>query len=652
MAKIPRPFGRFVRSRQQRAAFWYAADGKCQICGSALGPGWHLDHIVPWAISGETRLEGLQAVCRACNLGKGALMLRRHQQELSDLLEAIVLGLEHNRRILVLAACGGGKSALPVIAARWCIPGLGDRICIVTPRAALQEQMEGNFLEGWLRKLVGHTRKVQQATNQEDPSGEFDGYVTTYQALAEDEPRPPLNKPVNLAEFEKHRYILVLDECHHIVEGSLFHRATQPLVDRAALVILMTGTVDRADGKRIAYLEYRRQIGGGWTIDEEATGHLIKYTRRDALGEHAVIPTVFEHLDGMVSYIDGDGQVVMPLPLSGAGKHTREAIFTALRTEYAKQLLARGATDWLGFRRAHPWAKLLIVAPSIPLANDYLAWAKELGIASIDEATSKDDAAARQVILRFRGKLKPTLDAIVTVGMAYEGLDQPDITHTICLTHIRSRSWIEQLLSRGNRVSKHLPWEAQRSYAYTPDDALMMDVIDRIRADEGPYVRELEGEGGTGGATGDREFVAPLDGWKTRERIEELDGGDGLSYEVTARVREVLDRRGIVGVINPLEAWQIFKDLSEEDPPPPPSSDAGRQADDPEALPPSIEKKKLMDLIETYCRAWDVENEVPFGTLNGIVYAHFGKSRTNMGPDQLRTVIAWIKATYPQRRTA
>ena len=50
---------------------------KCCICGRspATTPGLELqvDHIIPWAIGGETVIENLQTLCKGCNLGKGKL---------------------------------------------------------------------------------------------------------------------------------------------------------------------------------------------------------------------------------------------------------------------------------------------------------------------------------------------------------------------------------------------------------------------------------------------------------------------------------------------------------------------------------------------------------------------------------------------------
>ena len=37
----------------------------CQLCGKE---GWIVDHIIPYAISHETKLDGVRVLCHACNV--------------------------------------------------------------------------------------------------------------------------------------------------------------------------------------------------------------------------------------------------------------------------------------------------------------------------------------------------------------------------------------------------------------------------------------------------------------------------------------------------------------------------------------------------------------------------------------------------------
>ena len=62
---------RTLRSRKLRALLYYAANGKCQMCGCDLPDDWHADHITPWSKTRRTNVFELQALCPTCNLRKG-----------------------------------------------------------------------------------------------------------------------------------------------------------------------------------------------------------------------------------------------------------------------------------------------------------------------------------------------------------------------------------------------------------------------------------------------------------------------------------------------------------------------------------------------------------------------------------------------------
>lgn len=60
-------------NKRERMALYLAAGGKCSnpTCGRDLEPGWHGDHIDPFAAGGSTDVSNGQALCPDCNLRKG-----------------------------------------------------------------------------------------------------------------------------------------------------------------------------------------------------------------------------------------------------------------------------------------------------------------------------------------------------------------------------------------------------------------------------------------------------------------------------------------------------------------------------------------------------------------------------------------------------
>ena len=96
------------------------------------------------------------------------------------------------------------------------------------------------------------------------------GYITTCPGIAA---APDLH----LREFRRHRTLLVMDEVHHLPAlaevdadsssqlseigedpASASSRAILPLLECAAVRLLLSGTLERADGRGILWLPYRK----------------------------------------------------------------------------------------------------------------------------------------------------------------------------------------------------------------------------------------------------------------------------------------------------------------------------------------------------------------------------------------------------------
>jgi superfamily II DNA or RNA helicase len=423
------------------------------------------------------------------------MKLRKHQAELVEVCGRILAG--HGPTTIIQSVTpGGGKSASPVILAENLIPAVADKLLWVVPRNSLKYQGEEEFLDPrWNTK---HRLRALDG-NQDNPSRGFSGYITTYQAIGQD-PRP------HWAEFTEHRYILFLDEPHHIAEDASWERAIRPLINNAELVVFASGTLSRGDGKRIAFLDYEGDVvnlaAGGDTA-------VIRYSRSDAIRDEAICPVEFRTVDGTSEWEELDGEH-RSSDLSTSGEDSAKALFTALRTEYAYQLLTTTANDWARYRESeYPNAKLLIVAPNIELAKLYMNFMErhfpgQLGAI----ATSEDTARARTNIEDYK---MGVLSYLVTVAMAYEGLSVKEITHIACLTHIRSVPWLEQCFGRGNRLA---PGKRQ-AWVYGPADPDFREAIRMIEAEQlvpvggRDEVDRCEWEPGEG-AGGERPWINPL----------------------------------------------------------------------------------------------------------------------------------------------
>jgi len=535
------------------------------------------------------------------------MQLRRHQRELAEICEEM-LGGRGLKDIVCAVTPGGGKSLLPQILATRLIPAIADALCWIVPRSVLQDQGARGFQDPGHRTLLGHRLEAMMTTNQEHPTRGCAAYVTTYQALAAD------THKINAKEFRRKRYLLVLDEPHHLEEGGPWHEAIQPLYDRAVLRVLMSGTFERGEGTPIAFLPYATTARGD-RIDWDSTESraVIRYTLTDALREHACIDLTVHYANCQATWLDAQGAQHQVESLAHAGKQTAAALLTALKTEAALELLSTGVKDWQVHRTTHSRSKLLVVAANIEQAQKYTAWLQERGVPA-RIATSDDSTAAYQAIKAFKRQGSGAVDCLITVAMAYEGLDVPAITHLICLTHIRTKPWIEQVVHRATRMDPLAgPYAGQRAYIYAPDDRPFRECLEYILAQRNTAIPTAT------------TSTSPLE-----------DGGcpDGTSlFPMTDRAESSIQplRSGVLGMSN----QALWANLAV-----PVQADIHQDT-------PKERLDRLRKQIETHVRAHEQSRRMAHGTVNRAVFSQFRKSRAAMTESELHKVMRWVSKAYP-----
>jgi superfamily II DNA or RNA helicase len=453
--------------------------------------------------------------------------LRSHQRRIAGIVSAIVSGEAGGLRdVLAAVTPGGGKSVLPLIAASRLIEaGIADRVCWIVPRDSLRLQAEEAFADPNWRAALGHACPCARRRTRPTLAG-------ASRATSPPTKRWRRRRTCTLAEFKRRRYLLVIDEVHHLpaladadpsgfgpmgaggadVEAS-WSKAILPLLELAQVRLLLSGTLERADGRGILWLPYRE---GPRTrtreVDLDAPGWaVVGYSRAAALAEKAVLPITFGALDGEARWLDEGRRPVGPHRLSGDYETTRQALFTALRTEFADALLdeALAATRRLRAERRVKLAlapgepgrglgKLLVVAPDQENARRYLARVHGRMPARGREAEARlavsDAGDAHEALAAFRLQAQPSV--LVTVAMAYEGLDAPETAVVAALTHIRSRPWLEQMVARATRVDPFAgAWEEQRALVYHPDDLCSAASASGWRRSRAPSPGHTKGAG-------------------------------------------------------------------------------------------------------------------------------------------------------------
>ncbi|WP_300456659.1 DEAD/DEAH box helicase family protein [Desulfobacula sp.] len=401
------------------------------------------------------------------------MTLRKHQVEFSNVVDGIIAGSD--ARVITLSVTpGGGKSFIPVVAGRLIEKHKADALAWVVPRQALQDQGEREFIDPFSRQLFNHNLTIRSATNDVNPCRGTNGFVTTYQALGVD------TGNVISREFLTKRYILILDEYHHVEEGGVWHKALLPLFAKAAYIVLMTGTLERGDGKPIAFTEYR---GNRPYLDNTDNRVVIRYNRQDALEEKAILPISFHLSDGQFAWEDQAGERKAADSFSETKPEDRAAaLYTALNTDFAVQLLRECLYHWRQSKRTNPGAKLLIVTADYKGAQSVTEMLQRAMCMKAEIATSHKSKEAAAAIKRFKS---PDLDILVTIAMAYEGLSVPPVTHICCLTQIRSVPWIEQMVARAVRIDPAAgPYSSQRAHVFAPKDPKFMKIVKRIEREQ------------------------------------------------------------------------------------------------------------------------------------------------------------------------
>ena len=416
-------------------------------------------------------------------------------------------------------------------------------------------------------------------------------------------------------------------------------RAILPLLELARVRLLLSGTLERADGRGILWLPYRQGPRSRTReVDLDAPGWaVVGYSRAAALAERAVLPITFGALDGEARWLDERRSPVGPHRLSAGFETTRAALFTALRTEFAEALLdeALGATRRLRAERraalglapgepARGLGKLLVVAPDQENARRYLGRVHGRMPARGREAEARlavsDATDAHEALAAFRLRAQPSV--LVTVAMAYEGLDAPETAVVAALTHIRSRPWLEQMVARATRVDPFAgAWEEQRALVYHPDDLLFRRFRERMETEQGTLARHAKGR---------RQPALPFPGEAGREGepgiVPLASNAVALRFETLAPGPDFAARRR------------------------PPEAREAAQAD--LVDPPSVLERRLRHRIGEMVAAQVVEDEealrLPrrggnYHRLNAVLKRVLGKGRGEMGAAELDAAVAWLE---------
>lgn len=571
----------------------------------------------------------MQALCPQCNLGKGGdyMKLRSHQEEMKRLVQGVIRNDEDRKNITIDVTPGGGKSKCAMIAVHDLLrSGKADMAIILVPRANLAGQLESDFCDEG-SSFFNPTR-YQLEYVKGDPSGPigsirengYKGLVMTYHTFAD-------WFECILDLFKAMRLVIVYDECHFLADAdkSGWSRACRAAMDVARYNILMSGTLYRQDNNKIPLVEYKT---GPDQVDYPVAD--ITYSLRSAIAEKSVIRMEFRTYGGKASYsYDGelrDADIESP-PSGEKGM--------SLNTFLCKEGVAEGMVDeaidhWWGWRNGAKRARIVVCAYSQKQAEDVAEHIESRHGLSVELAISKLGSKSGEAIKRFRDGHGQVL---VTVGMAYIGLDVKDLTHMVFLRNIRFEGYLLQAFARCTRFDpkSKASWEEQWGFIFFPADPDSMKFIEWVRSEQRIGVESRDKNGGGGG--GENKVFVPLEaelgaaGYSTIKM-------DAFGDEAE-RVRRVREKYPGASAIPTELLMSILRESSE--PSPGPKSTAATAT---KTKPPSQVKKEKKLRVETLARKLDAAamNIHPLwkkGWTNGRLKKRFGKGRGEMSLPEL-----------------
>jgi hypothetical protein len=210
-----------------------------------------------------------------------------------------------------------------------------------------------------------------------------------------------------------------------------------------------------------------------------------------------------------------------------------------------------------------------------------------------------------------------SVDALVTVAMAYEGLDVPAITHIAGLTHIRSKPWIEQMIARATRFDPGAgTWEEQTAFVYVPDDRLICSIIGTMQDEQIAAIKLKRVED-------EDEFADPLPALDADNALP--DERNSITPVESGAVGRRWNRVGLKGHVTPVGST-------------------------PAAVPtrtPSEMEAEMRSQIQDLCRRADAMfHDSKWGETNKRIVKVFGKNRAMMKLTELEKVLVWIEKQY------
>jgi superfamily II DNA or RNA helicase len=417
------------------------------------------DHIDPYSLGGETKVENCQMLDSTMNKKKAAFQFVPRKWQTEFLREWDER--EPHAPFMLIAIPGGGKTMAALEACRrWMAAGSDRRVIFVVPTDNLREQ--------WKDEAANFGISLQTKEFGTNFKHGFEGAVVTYHLVA--------NQPLVFRKLcSVAPTMVVFDEIHHCGDEAHFGNGITTAFELAKERLLMSGTPWKSDGRAIPFVKYD---GNGFAVGN------FSYDYPRALNEDVVRYLVFDHAKGSIrndctgetetlsqEISDNDAAQRLKKLLDPNGDYVREQILSAHR-------------------------KLVEVRKSIPDAAALAACIDQFHAvkvaALIREVTGcepsvivSDTDIENDSVKEFRKSRKEWLVAVRKVS---EGTDIKRLQVLCYLTNTTSELFFRQLVGRVSRVRGLEDFEA---YVYLPADPRLIRCAQNIENAQVQALRDL-----------------------------------------------------------------------------------------------------------------------------------------------------------------
>ena len=224
--------------------------------------------------------------------------------------------------------------------------------------------------------------------------------------------------------------------------------------------------------------------------------------------------------------IDGSGSYEKNGEIIEYDTIIREHLKAAVKSDYALQVIDSDMVEFLEYRKKFPLAQMILVGTDIETSRSYATYINKKWCRC--RAVDSEMTNSIDIIKSFK---KGDFPILSSCGQAYEGLDCPNTSHMIILTHIRSEPWLTQCI---NRATRNRPW---KDYAYitAPADPDFQMFFKSWIWEQEQYLKEDDSRTGSGNGQGG-----------TKPEIEILHG----EAHLTPSSKEKLLRTEMNSIIN------------------------------------------------------------------------------------------------------